>query len=67
MSGTGKTTISEEICEIRNGKHINTDEIVKDNQVKGEKYFEAIVKAFGQEILRENRRNGQKKAWANDI
>ena len=38
-----------------NGKHINADEIVKDNQRKGEKYFESIIQAFGKEILRENR------------
>ncbi|MCI9365074.1 MAG: dephospho-CoA kinase [Clostridia bacterium] len=29
ISGAGKSTVSEKICEMTSGKHINADEVTK--------------------------------------
>ncbi|MCI8620497.1 MAG: dephospho-CoA kinase [Clostridia bacterium] len=51
ISGSGKTTVSREICDFREAEHINVDRIVRENQKKGKEYYKRIVETFGKEIL----------------
>ena len=53
-SGSGKTTVSKILSEKLNAKTINADEVVKEMQTLGTKYYEEIVETFGEEILLED-------------
>ena len=37
ITGAGKSTISEKICKLINGKHIDADKIAKDLSVSRKK------------------------------
>ena len=52
ISGAGKTTISEQICRLKNAKHINADKIAKDLTKSGSSYYKEVVEEFGADILR---------------
>ena len=60
-SGSGKTTISKIISKELNAKIINADEIVKQMQILGTKYYKKIVEIFGKEILQEDGSLNRKK------
>ena len=60
-SGSGKTTVSEILSEELNAKRINADQVVKQLQQKGNKYYEEIVQVFSQEILQEDGNLDRKK------
>lgn len=60
-SGSGKTTVSKILSEELNAKIINADEVVKQLQQKGTKYYQEIVETFGQEILQEDSSLNRKK------
>ena len=60
-SGSGKTTVSKILSEELKAKTINADEIVKQMQEPGTKYYEKIVEAFGKELLEEDESLNRKK------
>lgn len=60
-SGSGKTTASKILSKELKAKTINADEIVKQMQKHGTKYYKEIVETFGQEILQENGSLNRKK------
>lgn len=60
-SGSGKTTVSEILSEELDAKRINADQVVKQLQQKGNKYYEEIVQVFSQEILQEDGNLDRKK------
>lgn len=60
-SGSGKSTVTKIIAEELNAKIINADEIVKQLQQKGTKYYEEIVETFDMEILQEDSSLNRKK------
>ena len=60
-SGSGKTTISKILSKELNAKTINADEVVKQMQTLGTKYYEEIVETFGKEILQEDSSLNRKK------
>lgn len=53
-SGSGKSTVTHILEKELKAKVINADEIVKQMQTEGSKYFEKIVELFGREIIQEN-------------
>lgn len=53
-SGSGKTTASKILSEELKAKIIDADQIVKQMQEKGTKYYKKIVETFGQEILQKD-------------
>ena len=53
-SGSGKTTISKILEKELEAKTINADEIVKQLQQQGTKYYEGIVSEIGPSILQED-------------
>lgn len=57
VSGSGKTTVAKEICDLIEAEHINADRFVRACQKEGEDYYKAIVQTFGEGILMVNRRN----------
>ncbi len=61
ISGAGKTTISEQICKLKNAKHINADKIAKDLTKSGSGYYKEVVEKFGDRILKENKEINRKK------
>lgn len=61
ISGSGKSTVTNKICNMINAKCIDADKIAKDMQKKGEEYFKKIVKTFGEDILNENSEINRKK------
>ncbi len=61
ISGAGKTTISDQICKLKNAKHINADKIARDLTKRGTKYYNDIIEEFGKEILKENQEIDRKK------
>lgn len=61
ISGAGKSTVSKRICELINARYINADIIAKALSKKGEKYYEEIVKEFGNEILNDDLEINRKK------
>lgn len=60
-SGAGKSTISREICKIKNAMYINADKIAKDMSKKGEEYYQKIVEVFGENILNDDLEINRKK------
>lgn len=53
-SGSGKSTAAKILSEEIKAKIINADEIVKQMQKKGNKYFEEIVELFGTEVVQQD-------------
>ena len=53
-SGSGKSTAVKILSEEIKAQIINADEIVKQMQKKGNKYFEEIVELFGIEIVQQD-------------
>lgn len=60
-SGSGKTTVSKILSKELKAKRINADQVVKQLQQKGNKYYEEIVQVFSQEILQEDGNLDRKK------
>ena len=60
-SGSGKTTVAKILSEELKAKTINADEIVRQMQIEGTKYYEEIVRAFGAIILEKNGDLNRKK------
>lgn len=60
-SGSGKSTATKILSEELEAKTINADEIVKQMQEKGNKYFEKIVELFGMEIVRQDNTLNRRK------
>lgn len=53
-SGSGKSTVTHILERELKAKVINADEIVKQMQTQGSKYFEEIVELFGIDIIKED-------------
>ncbi|MBO5413899.1 MAG: dephospho-CoA kinase [Clostridia bacterium] len=53
-SGSGKSTVTSILEKELKAKVINADEIVKQMQTQGSKYFEKIVELFGKDVIKEN-------------
>lgn len=53
-SGSGKSTVTQILEKELKAKVINADEIVKQMQTQGSKYFEEIVELFGKGVIKEN-------------
>lgn len=53
-SGSGKSTVTSILEKELKAKVINADEIVKQMQTRGSKYFEKIVELFGKDVIKEN-------------
>ena len=53
-SGSGKSTAAKILSEEIKAQIINADEIVKQMQKKGNKYFEEIVELFGTEVVQQD-------------
>lgn len=60
-SGSGKSTLSKILGQELNARIIDADEVVKQLQQKGTKYYKEIVETFGQEILQEDGSLNRKK------
>lgn len=60
-SGSGKSTLAKILSKEIEAKIINADEVVKQLQQKGTKYYEEIVETFGQGILQEDKFLNRKK------
>ena len=60
-SGSGKSTVTQILEKELKAKTINADEVVKQMQTQGSKYFEKIVELFGKEIIQENGSLNRKK------
>lgn len=60
-SGSGKSTATKILSEELKAKIINADEVVKQMQEKGTKYFEKIVELFGLEILQQDNTLNRRK------
>lgn len=60
-SGSGKSTATDILEKELKAKAIYADEIVKQMQQKGSKYYEKIVELFGEEILQEEGNLNRKK------
>ena len=60
-SGSGKTTVSKILSKELNAKIINADEVVKEMQKQGTKYYQKIAELFGKEILQEDGSLNRKK------
>lgn len=65
--GSGKSLIAEKIAKIQNISIIDTDQIVRKCQEKGEEYYKEIVKKFGKEILEEGTKEINRKKLANIV
>lgn len=61
ISGSGKSTVANKICEIMKVKRIDADKIAKDMQKQGQEYFKEIVSTFGNDILDDNNEINRKK------
>ena len=53
-SGSGKSTVTNILEKKLKAKVINADEIVKQMQTQGSKYFEEIVELFGIDVIKED-------------
>lgn len=53
-SGSGKSTVTHILEKELKAKVINADEIVKQMQIQGSKYFEKIVELFGIDVIKED-------------
>lgn len=53
-SGSGKSTATKILSDEIKAKVINADEVVKQMQKKGNKYFEKMVELFGMEIIQQD-------------
>ena len=60
-SGSGKSTLAKILSEELRAKIINADEVVKQMQEKGTKYFKEIVELFGKEIVQQDDTLNRKK------
>lgn len=60
-SGSGKTTVSKILSKELNAKIIDADQVVKQLQQKGNKYYKEIVQVFSKEILQEDGNLDRKK------
>ena len=60
-SGSGKSTATKILSQELKAKVINADEIVKQMQEEGTKYYEKIVELFGKEILQKEGTLNRKK------
>lgn len=60
-SGSGKSTVTKILSEELKAKTINADQVVKQLQEKGTKYYEEIVEIFGLEILQKDTSLNRKK------
>lgn len=60
-SGSGKSTVTKILSEEIKAKTINADQVVKQLQQKGTKYYEEIVETFGLEIIQEDSSLNRKK------
>lgn len=57
ISGSGKSTVSNEIARIKNAEVIDSDKIARNLAQNGEEYYKKIVQVFGKDILLKNRSN----------
>lgn len=53
-SGSGKSTVADILGKELKAKIINADQVVKQMQKKGNKYYEKIVEEFGTKILKQD-------------
>lgn len=60
-SGSGKSTVSKVLEKELKAKAIYADDIVKQMQQKGTKYFEKIVETFGKDVTQEDGTLNRKK------
>ncbi len=60
-SGSGKTLVSEVLKKEYNANVIDADEVVKEMSLKGNIYYNEIVKVFGKNILLENKEIDKQK------
>ena len=60
-SGSGKSTVTQNLSEQLKAKTINADEVVKQMQEKDLEYYKKIVELFGMNIVQEDRFLNRKK------